>query len=34
MHGRLGSGEELFRFAQLEERVPKDHPPRAVRSLV
>ena len=33
MRGRSGSGDELFSFVRLEERVPADHPLRAVRGL-
>jgi transposase len=33
MRGREGSGDGLFSYVRLEERVPADHPLRAVRSL-
>ena len=33
MRGRSGSGDELFSFVRLEERVPADHPLRAIRGL-
>ena len=34
MRGRSGSGDELFSFVRLEERVPQDHPLRVIRGLV
>lgn len=33
MRGHGGSGDELFSFVRLEERVPADHPLRAIRAL-
>ena len=33
MRGRSGSGDELFSFVRLEERVPSDHPLRVIRAL-
>ena len=33
MRGRSGTGEELFSFVRLEERVPSDHPLRVIRAL-
>lgn len=33
MRGRSGSGDELFSFVRLEERVPSDHPLRVIRGL-
>ncbi|SES11882.1 Transposase domain [Rhizobium sp. NFR03] len=33
MRGRWDHGDELFSFVRLEERVPADHPLRAIRAL-
>lgn len=33
MRGRSDHGDELFSFVRLEERVPADHPLRAIRAL-
>ena len=33
MRGRSDHGDELFSFVRLEERVPADHPLRAIRTL-
>jgi transposase len=33
MRGRVDGGDELFSFVRLEERVPSDHPLRAIRGL-
>ena len=33
MRGRVDGGDELFSFVRLEERVPRDHPLRAIRAL-
>jgi transposase len=34
MRGDQRRSEELFSYVRLEERVPKDHPLRAIRALV
>ncbi len=33
MRGRSDQSDELFSFVRLEERVPADHPLRAIRAL-
>ncbi|MGV8939649.1 MAG: IS5/IS1182 family transposase, partial [Allorhizobium sp.] len=33
MRGRLDHGDALFSIVRLEERVPADHPLRAIRAL-
>lgn len=33
MRGRSDHGDELFSFVRLEDRVPADHPLRAIRAL-
>ena len=33
MRGQVDGGDELFSFVRLEERVPRSHPLRAIRSL-